>query len=253
MERRFSLRVFKFIPLLILIVGSPPSSSADEFSNNFQSFLNETSLNALAEDLGTLMGGGSFHQGKTVGFPVGFDLGVHVPILEVQSDNKILTDDGARAHALWAQAEVGLPGKINILGRVGSLYDADLYGGGVRYALLNPSLPGSPSFSLGALYSVADHDYFDLETYSFNAVLSVDFPFIHPYLGGGYDKSKLEPKDPALAGVPPNGPRDVEGRADGFRLETGVNFSVIPFTYFNFGIGIANSAPLYHLGGGVKF
>lgn len=226
---------------------------ADEFTDNFRSHMNDKALDALAQDLGAVMGGGSFHQGKALGFPIGFDVGVHVPVVGVQNDNKILDDDGSTFAAVWGQAELGLPGNINVIGRAGQLFDADMIGGGLRYGLLDPSLPGLPSLSVSALYGQMEHDFFDLETWSANAVLSVDFPFIHPYVGGGFDKTTLDPTSTAFLTVPATVSRSLEGEATGYRVEAGINLSLIPFTYINAGVGLANGKRMIHGGAGIKF
>ncbi len=237
----------------LLLTTSFSSLRADDFSDNFQAHLNQTALDSLTKDLGALMGGGSFHQGNALGFPIGFDVGVHVPVVGLGSDNEILRDNDSAIAALWGQAEVGLPAKLNVIGRVGKLADADMLGGGLRYGILNPSVPGLPALSISALYGQMEHDFFDLTTLSANAVLSVDFPFIHPYIGVGYDQSKLDPTSDAFAGVPASVSRDLEGEADGYRAEAGVNLSVIPFTYINLGAGLANGKKMYHAGAGVRF
>ena len=226
---------------------------ADELKNNFQANIDQTSLNALANDIGAVMGGGSFHEGKALGFPLGFDVGVHVPVVGIQSDNKILKDDVSTVQALWGQAEVGLPGRINVIGRVGKLYDANLIGGGLRVGLLTPSVPAVPALSVSALYSKLKHDFIDLSTLSVNAVVSIDLPFIHPYVGVGYDRTKLEPTAAAFVIVPASVSRNLEGKADGYRAEAGINLSIIPFTYLTLGGGLANGRKMVHAGAGVRF
>lgn len=226
---------------------------ADEFGNNFSSNLTQDSLDALAKDLGALMGGGSFHDGKALGFPLGFDIGVHVPVVGVSDKDKILRDDGSTAPAVWAQAEVGLPFKLNLIGRLGKMYEADLLSGGLKLGLIKSSVPGVPNLSVSALYSVLDHDFFKQKTLSANAVVSFALPIVHPYIGAGYDSSTLDPKDRAFEGVSPSISRGLEGEADGVRVEAGVDLSFIPFTYVTLGVGLANSQELYHAGLGLKF
>ena len=226
---------------------------ADDLTNNFRTHLNERALDVLAKDLGAVMGGGSFHQGKALGFPLGFDLGVHVPVVKIQSDNDIIKDDTSRIGVVWGQAEIGLPARINLIGRIGKVLDADLVGGGLRLGLFNSSVPGIPSFSVSGLYSELDHDFLQVKTVSANAVLSFDVPFIHPYVGAGYDHTTLEPTEEAFVGVPASISRDVKGEADGYRAEVGINLSIIPFTYLTIATGLANGESLYHAGAGIKF
>jgi hypothetical protein len=226
--------------VLTLMIFS--SVRADEFSDNFAANLDQKTLDALAADIGALVGGPSFHQGKALGFPLGIDLGVHAAFVGVDSDDKILRDNGSTAHSGWVQAEYGLPGRINLIGRVGQLYQADLYGGGLRWGIFSSVVPGIPSVSISGLYAKAKHDLFSAETYSGNLVASFDIPFIHPYIGAGYDSTKLNPDGSAL-----------NGKGGGARLEAGLNLSIIPFTYLSVGGGVANRRKLGHAGLGVKF
>jgi hypothetical protein len=196
--------------------------------------------------MGAIVGAGSFHHGKALGFPLGFDVGVHVPVVGVKNEDTILRDDGSNVTATWIQGEVGLPMKINIIARGGKVLDADMLGGGVRLGLFSSALPGVPSISVSALYSQLDHDYFDMKTYSGNAVLSFDLPFIDPYVGFGYDSSKLETTTKASATT-------MKGSANGTRAELGINLHAIPFTYISAGVGIANGETMYHGGAGVRF
>lgn len=244
--------------IAILIVGilslaGSKSVWADAISNNIGANLNQKTLDAFTKDIGSLMGGGSFHQGKALGFPLGVDVGVHGVGVDLQDDDAILRDDHSRATAGWIQAEVGLPAKINIIARGGQFEDAKMYGGGLRIGLFTPSAPLMPALSVSALYDKLNHDYIDAHTWSANAVLSVDVPFIHPYLGVGWDDTSLKPTDRAFNAAPTPVSRDLKSTESGYRAELGVNISVIPFTYLNLGIGSTNSKTMYHAGLGAKF
>ncbi len=236
-----------------VILFSPYRLYADNFKNNFKANLDEKTLDALTKDLGALNGSGSFHTGKALGFPIGFDVGVHGTAIKVNKDDLILKDDSSRAMAGLGQVEIGLPMKINIIGRGGKVDTAKLVGGGLRFGILSPSLPGLPALSITGLYDRLDHDYFKVTTWSANAVLSIDFPLIDPYIGGGFDSSTLDLKDPAFEGVPAAVSRSLDGKANGSRVEAGVNLHLIPFTYLNLGAGLANGQAMYHAGAGVKF
>lgn len=234
-------------------LGFSKTLRADDFSNNFTANLNQTAIDALAKDMGAIVGAGSFHEAKALGFPLGFDVGVHVPVVGVKNENKILRDDGSSAHAVWGQAEVGLPGKLNVIGRYGKMEDAKMIGGGLRLGIINPIGPGMPALSLTGLYSAVDHDYFEAQVLSANLVFSMDLPIIHPYIGAGYDHTTLDPTDLAFVGAPAGTSTSLDGSANGYRVEAGVNLTIIPFTYLTLGGGITNGEKLYHAGAGVRF
>ncbi len=231
----------RLVILGIFALSFLPVLRADDISDNFNT--SQQGLDALTEDLGTAVGAGSFHHGKALGFPIGIDIGFHVPVVSVQNDNVTLRDNDDKFSASWIQAEVGLPMNINVIARGGQVFDADMIGGGLKIGLFKSSLPGIPSVSISGLYSKLDHDLFDMETYTGNAVLSFDLPFVDPYVGVGYDSSKLEAK---VTGVP-------DGEAGTTRAELGVNLAVIPFTYISLAAGTANSESFYHGGVGFRF
>ena len=227
------------------------SSRADDIKNNFQANLNQTAIDALTKDLGALMAGGSFHTGKALGFPIGFDVGAHATVIGLQKDDAIIRDDRSTWVSVFGQAEIGLPARINVIGRVGTVGDGKIYGGGLRYGILRPSIPGLPALSVSALYNQMDHDFFKVKNYSANAVLSFDLPIVRPYVGAGYDLTKMNLKDEAFTGL---GTRPVEDSSvSGYRAEIGANVSFIPFTYFTAAVGMANGKQMVHAGAGVTF
>ncbi|MFN0117179.1 MAG: hypothetical protein ACKVQC_02650 [Elusimicrobiota bacterium] len=242
----------KFILMgLFLFVSS--HVKADELKNNFVANLTQVPLDSLTKDLGAVMGGGSFHQGKSLGFPLGVDFGVHVPVVKLKKENVILTDDESALFGAFGQLEYGLPGRINLIARTGKIYDGTLLGGGLRFGIIKSAIPGLPSLSVSGLYNQLSHDYIDVKSYSGNVVLSFDVPFVHPYIGAGYDKTSLEPTAQAFQSAPASVSRSLKGESEGYRAEVGVNLSFIPFTYLSLGAGLANAETMYHLGLGVKF
>lgn len=239
--------------MFLIVLSLVVPAAADDFENNFTANLNQMALDELSKDIGAAMGGGSFHTGKALGFPLGFDVGVHVPVIGVSDDNLILKDDGSTTNAMWGQVEAGLPANLNLIARAGKFHDADLIGGGLRYGILSPSLPGLPSISISGIYSALDHDFFKAKTYSANLALSFAIPVIHPYIGGGYDFTEVDPQAAAFVGAPVAVSRNLEGDSGGYRAEVGVNLSIIPFTYITLAAGMANGQEMYHAGAGVKF
>lgn len=243
----------KLLFSILLLSSLSTTFAADHFKNNFQGNLNQTQLDALSKDLGALIGAGSFHQGKALGFPVGFDVGVQVPVLGVNKDDLILKDDASVAYGTWGQAEIGLPLKLNLIVRGGKMQDAKLIGGGLRVGLFSSSIPGIPSVSIDGLYGKLTHDYFDAKTMTGNLVASFEIPFIHPYIGVGYDHTSLDPTAAGFLGAPASVSRSLKSTTSGYRAEAGINLSLLPFTYLTLGAGMANGQKLYHTGLGVKF
>lgn len=225
---------------------------ADPF-DKFRSFLEGRFLDPLAKDLGSVMAGGSFHQGSALGVP-GFDVGVHLPIKKASSENVLVSSAATNIALPWVQAEIGLPAKIDLIARAGGgVGGVTLIGGGIRYGIIKGKLPGMPSVSVSALYSALNHDLFEANTISANAVISVKIPVITPYIGVGLDKTKVKPKDAAFSGVGASASRGIEGKASGYRAEAGINLSLFPLTYITLGAGLTNGDAAYHAGLGIKF
>lgn len=245
-------RIIIGLALVSMLLG-PSVLRADDLKNNFQNNLNQQAIDALTQDLGAMVSGGSFHTGKALGFPIGIDVGVHANMVGVQDENAILRDDGSSWGAAFVQGEVGLPFRFNVIGRAGSLGEDTVYGGGLRYGILDPSVPGLPSLSITALYNTMDTDYFSFSNTSFNAALSFDIPIIRPYIGVGYDLNSLDVESAAYVGAPGSATPNLESSESGYRAEAGLNLSIIPFTYITLGAGLANGEEMYHAGLGVTF
>jgi hypothetical protein len=245
-------RSFARLAASALLLVSASSLRADEVSDNLAAHLNGSSLDALAKDLGALVGVSSFHHGKALGFPLGFDLGGHGARVGIANDDKVLRDNGSTAQALSAQGEYGLPGGVNLLGRYGKTNGTEFYGGGLRYGLYSGHVPAIPSVSIAGLYDKVRHAMLDATVYTANIVASFDVPFIHPYLGVGYDATELRVKD-NVAAASGTTVETRDGGAHGYRFEAGINISLIPFTYLSAGGGWANGHQLAHLGLGARF
>ncbi len=247
------MKIRRLVLAASVLLAFSPAVRADEFSDNFTANLNPPSLKAFAKGMGSLLGAGSFHTGETLNFPIGFDVGFHVAGVQIKNDNPILRDNKSFIPVGWLQAELGLPARVNLIARYGKLFNADLYGGGLRVGLIKSELPGLPSVSLTGLYDEARHDYFKAKTLTTNVVLSFDVPIVHPYIGAGYDYTRVDPTSKAFATAPASVNRGLDAKASGYRVEAGVNLSIIPFTYMTLGGGLANGGKMGHVALGVRF
>ena len=63
----------------------------DEFKNQITgpTDIVQAKLDNLSQDIGFLLGGGAFHQGKALGFP-GFDVGVRMVAKNTNKDDSII-------------------------------------------------------------------------------------------------------------------------------------------------------------------
>jgi len=201
-----------------------------------------TSADAFAKDFGCMMAGGAFHQGSNLGLP-GFDVGVHMPMKKPNVDNLIVTNAGLETMALpWAQLEIGLPFKLDLIVRGLSGTGLSYSGFGVRYGIFKSKLPLVPSVSAAVLSNSFEHTDFEATTMSVNVVISFKIPFLSPYISVGSDQSTAK----FIAS-------GIEGTGASTRIEAGINLGLIPLTYLQIGGGTANGDTIYSGGFGIKF
>ncbi|MGA2090835.1 MAG: DUF6588 family protein [Endomicrobiales bacterium] len=244
--------------LLLCIITSSNSFGA----NPFDGFINQISgvatsvaqknLNNFTQDLGEAIDGGEYHQAQVLGCP-GFDVGIQVPVVTVNNNDTIIKAAGISSVAFpLIQAEIGLPGKIDLIGRVTGYDNASMYGVGLRYGLFKGDMPGVPSLSVQSIYNsltVTDNaNKFTATSWSTSLVASMGLLIVDPYLGVGYDMTTLVPG--SSIALPQAG---MKGTANEARIEGGVNLTLFPFTYLKLGAVLVDSQVGYDAGFGVKF
>ncbi|HCJ67383.1 MAG TPA: hypothetical protein DHV62_08710 [Elusimicrobia bacterium] len=203
-------------------------------------------LEPLAKDVGSIIGGGSFHTGKSCGFP-GFDIGGHLPMISKPSkENKILPAE--QMYGLpWVQAEIALPvPSYDLILRGFYLGESGggIFGIGVRYSLLSGVVPLTPAVSLSVLANQLKHEKLNVYNFTLNSVVSIGLPAITPYLGLGIDSTTVQER--VL-------PEHLEATASGWRLIGGVNLKLVPTTYLHIGIGSYNGIFGGEVGVGINF
>lgn len=247
MKKFIVLALLSILPVKALFAANP----FDKFKDQLLSVARDSaqsSLDNFAKDLGALLGGGSFHQGQSLGIP-GFDVGVHIPAKNVNTENTIIKTAGVDTILLpILQAEIGLPAKIDLIGRFTAYSDSTMTGFGLRYGIIKAPLPGFPSLSVQAVYNTlnvnAGDNKFKAVTMSAGAVLSFNLPVVVPYLGAGIDSTTVDPDSTII---------DISGKASGYRIEGGINLSLIPLMYLQLGGMYVNGDMGYTAGFGIKF
>ncbi len=209
--------------------------------------LEDEILKPLAKDIGGIFGGGSFHTAKTCGFP-GFDIGGHLPIIsKLSEENKIMAEKWKdKPYGIpWIQGEVGLPFSLDLILR-GFYLGKDggtLFGTGIKYVLLSGDVPLTPALSFTLLLNRLAHDYLTVDNLSLNGIISIGLPVFTPYLGLGIDNTTVESRV-VVEGL--------KATASGLRFIGGINFKLVPSTYFHLGLGTFNGILGYELGVGMS-
>ena len=237
--------------LVSMTVSLFAANPFDEFRNQLVSqgtAVAQERLDSFTKDLGAVMGGGSYHQGESLGI-LGFDVGVQVPVKKVDDQDVIIKQSSLDSIALpILQVEKGLPMDIDIIARFTTFQSATMFGVGVRYGLFKSDIPGLPGISLQAIYNKldvsADLNKLSATTISADAVVSIGLPIITPYLGVGIDKTEVTPDSTIV---------DLKGTAQTTHIEGGVNLALIPFTYIKIGATMIDGSMGYDAGLGVKF
>jgi hypothetical protein len=229
------------------VFAANPFDQVNNLLNGQVTSVAQGMLDNFAKDLGGLMGGGSFHQGKSLGLP-GFDVGIHVPTIKIKDEDTIIKSSLDSVALPILQAEIGLPANLDLIARFTSYSDASLIGVGLRYGIIKNSLPGLPSLSVQGVYNTLNVNSglnkLKATTMSIAVITSIDLPIITPYAGVGMDNTEVTP-DSTIT--------NLTGKASAVRAEVGINLSLVPFTYIQLGGALVNGDINYTAGLGIKF
>lgn len=205
----------KRLTLLSFLMFALAGLSHASMSSDFTHFRPEGFAD-YNRDVSTLIGMADFHTGKGTSFP-GFDIGATVSAVKT-SDDSFSQEDFFYAPFITAETQIPILG-IGVAAR-GTDYDGfESIGGGLKWhgslALIR--------LSASAFYDRYKTDYYNGDHLSASLSGSVNVLFLTPYVGIGYDYSKMEAK---------NGPWSGQEEDDGVvRYTAGVNIHPFPFVY----------------------
>ncbi|OGS41936.1 MAG: hypothetical protein A2506_03425 [Elusimicrobia bacterium RIFOXYD12_FULL_66_9] len=234
----------------ILLLGLPVQAGSDQYGG-FEQYADEGSLKPFTRDLGGILGSATFHRGRPLGFS-GFDVGARFGgQFRPSKGNEILRRKGVRLFGLpWVQAEIGLPFKLDGFIRGISYQGLTIAGGGLRWGIYSASdKPWAPQFLASAVGHSVVHRAFSASHFGANLVFSAGTPFFAPFIGAGFDRTRLVVRsstlDPALNG------REVttfEGR-----YTAGILVKPFQFTYLSLAGTLAHGQPGAEAGLGIRF
>lgn len=232
-----------FVPLVMLLACA--SAHAAEYDGLYAAGTSD--LKAFAGDLGGLLGSGSNQTARSLGFS-GFDLGVRGAMqLKPSLKNSAVKKNRAFGLGL-VQAEIGMPYRVDGFVRGGLYEGVAVAGGGVRYGLWNVS---DEKYKINAMLvvmgNIAAHKYFYAAHFNTSLVGSMNVPVLAPYVGVGFDSTRLEVQsvnDVALNGkeVSVFEPRYMAGLRARIKL-----------AYLSVGAVYTHDRMLYSAGLGVRF
>lgn len=232
--------------LLLVFVSVPASATPFGDAPNFATGAN---LKPFALDLGGILGGASFHSGRSIGFP-GFDVSVlAMTQFKPDRDDMILRGPGVKAFGLpMLQAEVGLPLRLDVIAHGTAGQGARIFGAGLRCGVLRSGILRLPDLSISAFADRVNQTFFSAEHYSLNASASWHLPIIHPYAGLGYDITRVKLGASVIPGLAGS-----SAWARGTRLTGGLDVTPFPLVHLFVAGSLRHGQPGADLGIGARF
>lgn len=234
----------------LLAAAAPAFAGADQYGG-FSQFADESSMKPFTRDLGGVLGAATFHGGRPLGFS-GFDVGARFGGQFYPSKgNNILRHNGVRLFGLpWVQAEIGLPFKLDGFIRGVSYQGLTIAGGGLRWGLYSMSdKPWAPHLLVSAVGHSVVHQHFSASHFGGNLVLSSGVAAFTPFIGGGFDRTRLVARsstlDPAVIGR-------VYSTTEG-RFTAGLRVKPYQFTYVTLAYFLAHGQSGAEGGLGLRF
>jgi hypothetical protein len=245
----FNTRMIRaMIAALALGLGAS-TASAGQF-DGFAAHADAGSLGHFTRDLGAVLGAGTFHGARSLGFS-GFDIGGRVGgQFNPSKGNRIMRNNGVKLFGLpWVQAEIGLPFKLDGFIRGVSFQNLTIAGGGARYGIYSASdKPWAPHLLATVVGHSVVHPDFSASHFGASVVASAGIPAFSPYAGVGFDRTRLVARqavDPAVRG------RTAQTMTGRYTL--GARFRFAQFGYLNLAAFMSEARPGAEAGLGVRF
>lgn len=240
-----------FLAFILVISGTGRAYSQDQFGG-FQEFVDSSSLKPFTQDLGSILGAATFHNGRSLGFS-GFDMGVRGGMQFYPSKgNSVLRKRGVKFFGLpWVQAEIGLPFRFDGYIRGISYQGLTIAGGGLRYGLTKKSdKPFSPQLLVAASAHSVAHSHFSASHFGSNLIASLNGKITTIYIAGGMDRTvvvvrSVPAREPTLKGA-----RQTTLES---RFTLGISFRPKPYLYLHFAYTLTHGQSGLDSGVGIRF
>ncbi|MDA8131350.1 MAG: hypothetical protein M0011_07590 [Elusimicrobia bacterium] len=219
----------KTVFALLAALFRAASASAADF-DNFK-YASARTMKPFARDLGGLLGSGTNQTARPLGFS-GFDIGIRaVTQFNPSSGNTVLRRDNLFGLG-FVQAEIGMPYRIDGFVRAGVVEGLTVAGGGLRYGLWNVSdEKGKFNAMLIGMGNMAASRYFYAVHFNASAVCSLNVPVVSPFIGAGYDFTRLNAQGVADTALDGKQVRTAEPRVSaGFRVKMHLGYLSVSVT-----------------------
>ena len=163
----------------------------------------------------------------------------------------ILKNAGVKAFGLpLLEVGVGLPFKVDVIAHGMKIYDATVFGAGLRYGLYRTDLLDTflPNVSVSAFGDRVNHKSFSATHGGFNAAATWNLPIIKPFFAAGFDITTLKVGAATTPGV-----AGLSATARGSRFSAGAELTPFPFFALRAAYTLRHGMPGFDAGLGVKF
>ncbi|MBQ3835355.1 MAG: hypothetical protein II816_07580 [Elusimicrobia bacterium] len=242
-------KVLFFVAAICLVSSAAFAGPFDKFNDKMNSASDSLAkhyLNNLASDMSAVMTGGNY--GVSIGLGT-LRFSASAKINAVNVDNEIMRADGTSTLVVpMINAALGLPYDFELLAKYGYLYGTNIYGAGLRYNVYDSDVIFIPSVTVQGVYTMANvrsgSNKLDANNLALGAIATFPVPYVTPYVGLGWDRTKVKDKSSIHEGM--------TGSADGFSYGFGVSVSILMING-NAGVTYTDGVPNYTLGLNVGF
>ncbi len=231
---------------LVTLVVLASSVRADVFGD-FKGRATTANIKPFALDVGGVLGAAGAPTGKSLGFP-GFSVGV-VGGAQFRPDRNddIMRGSNVKTFGVpLVEAAVGLPAHIDLVGHGMRVGAASIYGGGVRWGVVQAGTLTAflPSLNLAAFYDGANETVFGLTHFGASAGATWTLiPIVHPFANVGFDSTRVKVKDARVASA-----IDAKVTANGYRAAAGVELTPLPLFKIRAAYAMLHGLPGAELG-----
>ncbi len=203
-------------------------------------------LEHFADDMGSVMTGSNYGITASLGLT---RLDVSLKLNTVNVDNEIMRAEGtSEVFMPMLVAAFALAYDIDIIAKYGYFYDSSLYGAGLRYKVYDSDEYYLPSVTVQGIYSILniddDGNKVDNNNIALAAVASFPIPYVTPYVGIGFDRTKSEAKSSDHDGL--------SAEVDNVAYSLGVSVDILTIKG-SVGVTFHDGVPSYNLGVGAGF
>jgi len=181
----------KLLPLLcVLGCAAQPALAANNV--NISSAIGQSGFKNLSEDLGSALSYKPVTPAAPLGL-IGFDVGIEITKTDMAKSSQVwntMSSGGGSVSSLYVpklSVAKGLPFNIDIAGFVSKVptTNVSLYGGELRYAILEGGLAMPAVAVRGAFTKLGGVSHLALSTKSLDVSISKGFAMLTPYAGIG--------------------------------------------------------------------